>query len=263
MLRDMGPALDHVVVIVPALGEAVRRYTGAGFVVTPGGRHDAIPTENAVVAFADGSYLELLAVRDDESRASLRLRSASPGWAADLRRASAIGRRFLPRLVGPSGVADVVLRRSGLARFADEARRQGFPMTGPVAMARQRPDGARLEWALVLPAADHLPFLIEDVTPRALRVPSDGAACAHPNGARGVAAVTVRAVDVPQAAFAWADLFGARLEAGSDGGTRVALDDLSVAIAPGEPEGAIAVTLRGVGVLPADVIADGLRGGSG
>ena len=61
-------ALDHVVVVLPALGPAVEAFAAAGFTVTPGGRHDALPTENALVCFADGSYLELLAARDPSAR---------------------------------------------------------------------------------------------------------------------------------------------------------------------------------------------------
>ncbi len=219
----MNLTFDHAVIVVPALDEAVQRYAAAGFVVTPGGRHDVLPTANALVAFADGSYLELLAPRDEEAHASLRLRSQRPGWAAGLRRGSAIGRRFLPRLVGPAGVRDLVLAGNGLARFAAESRRRGFVMTGPVAMSRERPDGVRLEWALVLPAADGLPFLIEDLTPRASRVPSDPAACAHPNRARGVAAVTVRTADVAGTALTYADLFGATPVARADGSTALQL----------------------------------------
>ena len=56
-----GARLDHVVIVVSSLAEASRSFAAAGLTVTPGGRHDEIPTENALVAFADGSHLELLA----------------------------------------------------------------------------------------------------------------------------------------------------------------------------------------------------------
>lgn len=256
----MRTALDHVVIVVPDLDDAVAAYQGAGFTVTPGGRHDALPTANALVVFADGAYLELLAPRDTEARESLVLRASKPGWPAALRRASAIGRRFLPRLVGPSGVVDVVLRGEHLARFAGESRARGVPMSGPVAMERTRPDGERLAWSLVLPAADALPFLIEDVTPREARVPAGPASVTHANGARGVAGVTVRARDVTATAMAYADLFAATPRVDSAGRTVLALAGFEIALAPGAPEGACGVALRGLTEVDPRLRAHGIEG---
>ena len=52
--------IDHLVIVVPELEAAVASYRGLGFTVVPGGRHP-IGTHNALIAFADGSYLELIA----------------------------------------------------------------------------------------------------------------------------------------------------------------------------------------------------------
>jgi hypothetical protein len=56
----MFKAVDHFVVVVADLETAIRNYTTAGFTVVRGGRHN-IGTHNALIAFADGSYLELIA----------------------------------------------------------------------------------------------------------------------------------------------------------------------------------------------------------
>jgi hypothetical protein len=238
-------AFDHAVVIVDVLADATRAFATAGFTVTPGGRHDALPTENALICFGDGSYLELLALRDDEARESLKLRHSRPGWERDLKSGPAIGRRFLPRLARGAGVADFVLVGERLARFAAESRRRGFEMTGPAPMSRERADGTRLAWQLLLPAADHLPFLIEDATPRDLRVPG-GPARTHANGARGVATVRVRVASVATVALEYADLFGVTPRVAADGTTTVPLPGAHVVLEPGEPIGACAVTLSGV-----------------
>lgn len=250
---------DHAVVVVRDLGEATDSFREAGFVVTPGGRHDALPTENALVAFADGGYLELLAVRDDDARDSLRALRASPRWEAHVRGASAIARRFLPRLAGPPGVGDFVLRGRRLARFAAESRRRGFAMTGPVPMSRARADGETLAWDLLLPADDHLPFFIEDRTPIERRIPR-GDAARHPNGAAGVRELVVRAPAVAAAALAWADLLDVAPHVDAAGGTVLALGALRVALADGAPAGACAVTIAGCGPLPPALESLGLRG---
>jgi hypothetical protein len=257
MLRVVDFAFDHVVVVVESLANAVREYRDAGFLVTPGGRHDAIPTENALVAFEDGGYLELIALRDRDARESLRLRRTGAAWERELRGSSAVARRFLPRLAASPGVADFVLCGAPLARFAAEARRRGFPMAGPAPMARERPDGTRLEWTIAFPAAEHIPFFIEDRTPRALRVPGGPEATAHPNGARGVAEVSVRVTDVPGAALAYADLFGVAPATAADS-ARLALAGIHVRLVAGEPAGACGAALRGDGRLPGAIEAAGV-----
>lgn len=48
---------DHVVVIVPSLARAMRRFERLGFRVVAGGRTG--PVHNALILFSDGTYLEL------------------------------------------------------------------------------------------------------------------------------------------------------------------------------------------------------------
>lgn len=257
----MNLRFDHAVVVVDDLAAAIRHYEAAGFRVTPGGRHDVVPTVNALIPFADGSYLELLALLDDEARASLALRRRRPDFAAELKRGSAAGRRLFPRLARPAGVADAVFAVAGLARFAAEARRRGFPMTGPTPMSRRRADGTTLEWALALPESDTLPFFIEDRTPRALRVPG-AAATIHPNRAAGIAALTVRAPAVPAAALEWAGLFDLAPRAEPDGRAGFAIGGVRVTVESGAPAGAGGLILRGVEALHPAVRAHGIAAGT-
>ncbi|MGH7248283.1 MAG: VOC family protein, partial [Pseudomonadota bacterium] len=56
----MFTGIDHVVVAVADLDTAGATYTQAGFTVVRGGKHN-IGTHNALIAFADGSYIELIA----------------------------------------------------------------------------------------------------------------------------------------------------------------------------------------------------------
>jgi hypothetical protein len=185
-------------------------------------------------------------------------RSANKSWERELKSGTAVGRRVLPRLVRDPGVADYVLFGSGLERFATESRRRGFELTGPTPMSRTRPDGTKLDWELLLPAPDHLPFFIEDVTPRDQRVPG-GAARKHANGATGTTEVRVQALSVAAAALEYADLFGAAPRSGVDG-TRLELGGIRVTLEPGEPAGASAVRLDGVASLPEAIEALGVHG---
>lgn len=255
----MSLLFDHAVVVVPSLAEAVAAFREAGFTVTPGGRHEAIPTENALVVFADGTYLELLAARDPEARALLREQAAAPDWDRRMHAATALGRRFLPLLAGRDGVADLVVHGAPLTRLAREARTRGHVLTGPTPMQRTRPDGVVLSWQLLLPHAPEAPFLIEDVTARTLRVPDAAAATTHPNGARGIGWASVRVPDVPATALAWADLYGWAPRLDAEGATHFMLGSTRLVLVPGAPAGACEVGVLGVPALTARLLDWGLR----
>jgi len=252
---------DHAVVVVDTLARASSRFATAGFTVTPGGRHDALPTENALVAFADGSYLELIALRDADGRAGLRALRDSPGWEAHLKSASAIARRFLPRLAGDDGVGDACIAGERIARFAAEARQRELALAGPVRMRRERSGAGALDWDLLLPAEDIVPFVIEDRTPREWRVPG-GAATLHANGATGIAEAFVRADGVAAGALRLSGLFDAPLSAP---GGRSCADFAGVRwwLEEGLPAGACAVGIAGVSEIAADVAALGVRPAGG
>src|SRR5437762_13520778 len=59
MLRQ----LDHVVFVARDLQAAIEDHRRRGFTVTPGGEHADHLTHNALIAFADGTYLVLVAFR--------------------------------------------------------------------------------------------------------------------------------------------------------------------------------------------------------
>lgn len=59
-------SIDHVVLPVPTLAVARERLTKLGFTVAPKGQHP-FGTENCCVYFADGTFLEPLAVADERS----------------------------------------------------------------------------------------------------------------------------------------------------------------------------------------------------
>src|SRR5258708_13600632 len=58
-------AIDHIVILVHDLDRAVRDYTTLGFTVVPGGEHADGRSRNALIAFADGAYLELIAFNNN------------------------------------------------------------------------------------------------------------------------------------------------------------------------------------------------------
>src|SRR5204863_3471488 len=138
---------------------------------------------------------------------------------------------FLPNLAGPDGVADWVIRSDSLASVATRLRALGVAAAGPVAMSRERKDGERVAWELLLPESPLHPFWIADRTPRERRVPADTRATTHANGARGIASVSVCAPIVPVAALALGDALDARPTLRADGITVLDLGEWRVALA--------------------------------
>lgn len=176
-------AIDHLVILVRDLAEAVEDYEALGFHVSPGGEHTDGATHNALISFADGTYLELLAF--------LREAPEHRWW-----RHSAAGEGLIDFALLPGAIADDVAA----------ARARGLPMLGPFPGGRERPDGVRIDWQSAMAELPELPFLCGDVTPRDLRVPAAGD---HANGASGIFRVTVAVRDVEAAAARYAALLGA------------------------------------------------------
>jgi catechol 2,3-dioxygenase-like lactoylglutathione lyase family enzyme len=168
--------LDHLVILVPDLEEAVEDYGRLGFRVAPGGEHADSLTRNALVPFRDGTYLELVSFLDDKGA-----RDNVWGW-----------RGFLPR----GGLVDYCAASDGLLEDVRRLRRLGFEVDGPTGGGRRLPDGEEIRWrsASVSQEGRTLPFLIEDVTPRDCRVPA-GPATDHPNGVTGILRLEISAHD--------------------------------------------------------------------
>jgi catechol 2,3-dioxygenase-like lactoylglutathione lyase family enzyme len=162
--------IDHLVIVVPDLEAAIVSYKGLGFTVVPGGRHP-IGTQNALIAFADGAYLELIAFVEPHAQ-----------------------HRWYQRLQHGGGLIDVCLQTDDLAGDAAAFRTAGVALSPPRPLSRVRPDGIELRWVLCIPEAHAgvVPFLIADETPRAERVPK---ATGHANGATGIHRLTVAVAD--------------------------------------------------------------------
>ncbi|TIV47301.1 MAG: VOC family protein, partial [Mesorhizobium sp.] len=66
MIETSTHPLDHLVLPTGSLGVARQRLSSLGFVVAPTGVHP-FGTENACVFLADGTYLEPLAISDEQT----------------------------------------------------------------------------------------------------------------------------------------------------------------------------------------------------
>ena len=229
-------------ILVGELNEAVAGYEKLGFRVTPGGEHADGLTRNALVPFADGTYLELVAFVDPDDE-----RDNVWGWR--------------PFLETGGGLVDYCAASDDLAADALRLVEAGFDLDGPDAGGRTLPDGTEIRWksARTLQEGRMLPFLIEDETPRRLRVPS-GPSAEHPNGATGISRLLISTRNLAESRRALAALAGSPETTGN--ASLLGRHELAIVT----PDGAEApverrLELSGPGPFAAEIATDTVRSG--
>ncbi|RMF76551.1 MAG: hypothetical protein D6737_19920 [Chloroflexi bacterium] len=154
--------IDHIVIAVHDLDEAMANYRELGFHVIVGGEHPT-GSHNALISFADGAYIELIAWREP-----------SPDV------------RWYRLLQNGGGLIDYCMRTDDLDGDLHAFRDGGVTQTERRDGGRARPDGYHIKWVtgrILEPLQGVAPFIIEDVTPRDERVPSE---TTQPNGVTGI-----------------------------------------------------------------------------
>ncbi len=150
----MNIQIDHVVIAGKDLDEMRAGFASVGLTPDEGGQHADGHTHNALIGFEDGSYLELIA--------------PMPGGTAP-------GHVWSDYMNNNAGVCAWAIRSNDIRADVEMFRQRGITVGDPVQGGRNRPDGVRLEWITAKlgdgPLGSVLPFLIQDVTPRELRVP--------------------------------------------------------------------------------------------
>lgn len=137
--------LDHLLWAAPDLDAGLAAVAAlTGVAPARGGSHPGFGTRNGLLSLGD-AYLEVIAPDPDQDGAGNR-----GGAIAALAR---------------PGLLTFAVRTRDLDGFAAAARGAGLAVEAPVAMSRTRPDGVRLDWA-VLPArhptyGDLVPFAID------------------------------------------------------------------------------------------------------
>jgi catechol 2,3-dioxygenase-like lactoylglutathione lyase family enzyme len=165
--------VDHIVIAVHDLNAAIQTYTQLGFTVVEGGRHPT-GSYNALVAFADGAYIELLAFYET---------SPNHQWWDLLHQRG-------------GGLIDFCMVTDDIRADHQAFDTLGVHMSGLVDLSRKRPDGYLLEWLNTEVYGDYkgiIPFIIEDKTPRTERVPKE---TSHANGVTGIHTLTFATADL-------------------------------------------------------------------
>ncbi|KAH7052233.1 glyoxalase-like domain-containing protein, partial [Macrophomina phaseolina] len=178
--------LDHIVVLLSYLELLnLPTWIKANFTVSPGGRHADGKTENKLILFQDGTYIELIAFLHDDPA------NRRGHWWGD-KRHGIIDWALTSSTVEHANRAAACLREwkskqdnEALADFAYTQPRQG---------GRRKPDGQEIAWFVTFPQGVRrglAPFWCHDSTPRQLRAPIGPQGLQHQCGAIGISNLIV------------------------------------------------------------------------
>ena len=179
---------DHAILVVDNLNQAQKDFQSLGFTVFYGGKHADGKTENCLIVFQDGSYIELIGLieqtaLDDPDGMHARLFGPGEGWVG------------------------YALLSHDLEQDIQSMRRRGLSVTDPQDNSRARPDGKTVAWRAATLENAMIPFFLEDRTLRSLRVPDDERRI-HANGVSGVARVVVGVPQLEEAVEQYEKILG-------------------------------------------------------
>jgi hypothetical protein len=208
--------LDHVVVAVRDLPQAVEDWRALGLDATDGGTHPKRGTRNALVRFPDRSFLELIAVED---RALVR--ESAPALLAMME-------------LHPDGAISWALRTDDVESSRRELATKDFRV-GPLLLGEGRRDSGKVaRWRTFSIEEAAFPFVLQ----------YDGPPTAEPSlrglSITGIAAAIVQGVSAAALADRLARAFG---DPDADGRVRFASGEAVVAEEPREHPGVVGAEL--------------------
>ena len=227
--------IDRVVFAWAHLEALAGAFASVGLTTDYGGIHTNGATHMATLGFGDGSYLELISVRQPGQQA--------PVWQH--------------HIATNGGICAWSVSVGDVHRISDRLRTLGMPVDGPRSSSRRRPDGEKIESEIAFVGAEGMgslhPFMITDRTPRENRVRLSDSV--DGSGLAGLHSVVLAAPDAEAAAIELQRVYGAGepvdIDAGAFPGRTVRLHGEPVAItSPASDDDWVAKRLRTYGPTP-------------
>lgn len=180
--------VDHASVCGSDLETMRQAFASVGLVTDYGGPHASV-THMALLGFEDGSYLELIAPQ-------------KPGATE--------GSNWAKFMAGDAGACAWAVGSQEISADVERLRKAGVGAEGPFAGSRKKPDGTLIEWETAVvgtgtPGAT-LPFMIQDKTPRNLRV--QPSASVKGSGLTGIEIVVLGVKDLDAAVALFRRAYG-------------------------------------------------------
>jgi hypothetical protein len=237
--KTMNLKVDHASICGSDLDALRASFTSLCLTPEYGGPHGNGVTQMALIGFDDGSYLELIApVKKDAPK----IASASD-WG-----------NFIVADAGPCAWA---VGSTDLTADVDRVKKNGISIKGPNNGSRKKPDGTTIEWQTAQVGDNGvgavLPFMIQDKTPRELRVKPSASVKGGPLTGIALVVIGVKNLDDAVATFRKAyGLNAPKLEDHKDFGAKLAHFEGTpvVLAAPLDPSSWLAERLSKFGESP-------------
>ena len=227
--------IDRVVLAWSHLEALAGAFASVGLATDYGGIHTNGVTHMATLGFGDGSYLEIISVRQPGQQA--------PVWQH--------------HIATSGGICAWSVSVGDVHKVSDRLETLGMPVDGPRSSRRRRPDGETIESELAFVGAEGMgslhPFMITDRTPRRNRVRVSGSV--DGSGLAGLDSVVLAVPDVEAAASEFQRVYGAGepvdIDVGAFPGRTVRLHGEPVALtSPSAGDDWVARRLRTYGPTP-------------
>ena len=185
--QPMNLRVDHATICGSDLDALRAAFTSLGLTPDYGGPHGNGVTQMALIGFDDGSYLELIApVKANDPKLE-----AGSDWG-----------KFIAGNAGPCAWA---VGSNDLGADVDQLRKAGIKIDGPNGGSRKKPDSSTIEWQTARvgdgPTGSVLPFMIQDKTPRELRVRPSASVKGGPLTGIALVVIGVKDLDAAIASF--------------------------------------------------------------
>lgn len=139
------PAIDHLVYVSPDLQAGIDRIaTLTGVTAVPGGSHPGRGTHNALAAFDDETYLEIIGIDPDQPE---------PEGPRPFGLHEDSELKLVTFAIHPTATETI-------DQVAATLRDGGFDPGPILPMSRTRPDGVELRWHLTMPGASSAPGVV-------------------------------------------------------------------------------------------------------
>ena len=214
--------IDHLVILLP-YSQLVSppSWLTTNFTISPGGVHSDGRTENKLILFQDGTYIELIAfINDDPAR--------KEGHRWGKKQFGLIDFALTARPTSEeedTAAAHYGALAQRLSAAGSPGTALGIRYLEPITGGRKNPGGTELQWKVTFPTLETqvtqgtyassvtgaVPFLCHDVTPRTLRVDVNNVqATTHPSAVKGIAQFSV--IVPPEKLESYIDLYSLILD---------------------------------------------------
>ena len=226
---------DRMVLAWSHLEALAGAFASAGLATDYGGIHTNGATHMSTLGFNDGTYLELISVRQPGQQA--------PVWQRHIETSG--------------GLCAWSVSVGDIHKISEKLKKLRMPVDGPRTLRRRRPDGEAVEVEIAFVGAEGLgqlhPFMITDHTPREHRVRVSDSA--RGSALAGLDSIVLAAPDVEATAIEFQRVYGAGepvdIDTDAFPGRTVRLQGEPVVItSPASPDDWVAQRIEAYGPTP-------------